>query len=98
DATNAPRSDVSSGFLQPFLAYATAEGVTYSINSEITYNSKASSGNESTVPINFTVSKIARFGPFPFSVGGGFGWYADAPEGGPDWQLRAVFTLILPRS
>jgi hypothetical protein len=97
-ATNEPRSDVSSGLVQPFLAYSTAEGVTYSINSESSYNSKAASGNKWTVPINFSVSKITRFGPFPFSVGGGLGWYADAPDGGPDWQLRANFTLILPRS
>jgi len=97
DATNAPRSDVSSGFLQPFLAYATPEGVTYSVNSETIYNAKASGGNKWTVPINFNISKITRFGPFPFSVGGGLGWYAEAPNGGPDWQLRANFTLILPR-
>jgi hypothetical protein len=97
DATNAPRSDVSSGFVQPFLAYATPDGVTYSVNSETLYNSKASSGNKWTVPINFNISKITSFGPFPFSVGGGFGWYAEAPNGGPDWQLRANFTLILPR-
>ena len=97
DATNAPRSDVSSGFLQPFLAYATPDGVTYSVNSETSYNAKASSGNKWTVPINFNISKVTRFGPFPFSVGGGLGWYAEAPNGGPDWQLRANFTLILPR-
>jgi hypothetical protein len=97
DATNAPRSDVSSGFFQPFLAYATPDGVTYSVNSETIYNSKASSGNKWTVPINFSISKITRFGPFPFSVGGGLGWYAEAPNGGPDWQLRAQFALILPR-
>lgn len=97
DATNTPRSDVSSGFLQPFLAYATPDGVTYSVNSETSYNAKASGGNKWTVPINFSISKVTRFGPFPFSVGGGLGWYAEAPRGGPDWQLRATFTLILPR-
>jgi hypothetical protein len=97
DATNANRADVSQGFLQPFLAYATPDGVTYSVNIESSYNAEASSGNEWTVPINFSISKVTRFGPFPFSVGGGFGWYADAPDGGPDWQLRANFTLILPR-
>jgi hypothetical protein len=97
DATNEPRSDVENLFLQPFLAYATSDGVTYSVNAEASYNAKASRGNEWTVPINFSVSKVTRFGPFPFSVGGGLGWYADAPNGGPDWQLRASFTLILPR-
>jgi len=98
DATNAPRTDVSRGFVQPFLAYATADGVTFSVNSETTYDAEASSGNKWTVPINFQISKVTRFGPFPFSVGGGLGWYAEAPDGGPDWQLRANFTLILPRN
>ena len=97
DATNEPRPDVSSAFLQPFLAYTTPDGVTYSVNSESIYNSKASPGDEWTVPINLHVSKVTRFGPFPFSVGGGLGWFADSPEGGPSWQLRATFTLILPR-
>jgi hypothetical protein len=98
DATNEPRADVDRGFLQPFLAYATPDGVTYSVNAESSYDSEASSGNKWTVPINFSISKVTRLGPFPFSVGGGFGWYADAPAGGPDWQLRANFTLILPRN
>ena len=97
NATNEPRSDVGTGFFQPFLSYGTPDGVTYSVNSEMSYNSKASSGNKWTVPINVSVSKVTRFGPFPFSIGGGLGWYADAPDGGPEWQLRAQFTLILPR-
>ena len=91
-ATNEPRPDVGSGLVQPFLSYSRADGVSYSISSESSYNSKAGSGNKWTVPINFSVSKITRFGPFPFSIGGGLGWYADAPDGGPDWQLRANFS------
>jgi len=97
DATDEPRSDVSVGFMQPFLSYATPDGVTYSVNLEASFNAEGSSGNKRTIPMNFNISKVTRFGPFPFSVGGGLGWYVDAPDGAPDWQLRASFALILPR-
>ena len=36
-------------------------------------------------------------GSLPFSVAGGAGYYVDSPSVGPDWKLRAVFTVILPR-
>jgi hypothetical protein len=97
DATNENRADVDRGFVQPFLAYGTPEGVTYTINSESSYDRQAAAGDEWTVPINLVISKVTRLGPFPFQVGGGIGWYAKAPANGPDWQLRAQFTLILPR-
>jgi hypothetical protein len=99
DANNQVRAGIDRSFLQPFLAYGTPAGVTYALNSEASYDREAADGDEWTIPINFTVSKITKLGPFPFQVGGGLGWYADAPAIGPDgWQLRAQFTLILPRS
>ena len=49
------------------------------------------------VPLNVVVSKVTHLGPFPFSVGGGFGVFVLSPEGGPEWKLRIVGTLILPR-
>ena len=91
------RADVNQTFLQPFLAYATPAGVTYTINSEATANWKASDGDKWTVPINVQVTKITRFGPFPFSMGAAAGVYAASPTGGPSWKLRAVFVLLLPR-
>jgi hypothetical protein len=50
------------------------------------------------VPLNVSVSKLTRFGPFPFSIGGGVGAFVASPEGGPDWKLRMTMTLILPRT
>lgn len=91
------RPDVNATFLQPFLAYATPAGVTYAINTESTANWEAESGERWTVPINLQVTKLVRFGPFPFSMGMAGGVYATAPEGGPHWKLRAVFVLLLPQ-
>jgi hypothetical protein len=79
------------------LAYTTHSAVTWTLQSESTANWEAESGEEWTVPINVIVSKVTHFGPFPMSVGGGAGYFAEQPAGGPDWKLRIVFTLILPR-
>ena len=66
------------------------------MNSESTANWEAADGEKWTVPINAMVSKITKFGPWPFQIGIGAGHYAEKPAGGPEWQLRTQFT-ILPR-
>jgi hypothetical protein len=96
-AGNDERKDVEQTFIQPFVAYATPTGVTYSVNSESTASWKAKSGERWTVPVNLTVSKMARFGPFPASYGIGGGYFVDKPTGGADWKLRMAVTIILPK-
>ena len=94
---NIDRADVSQAFIQPFLTFGTKTGVTYTVQSESTANWNASDGEEWTIPINFLVSKVTKLGPFPFSIAGGVGYYVESPSGGPEWKLRTVFALILPR-
>ncbi len=96
DTGDAGREDVSTTFLQPFLAYTTKSALTLTIQSESTCNWEARGGDAWTVPVNVIVSKVTRLGSFPFSVGGGGGYYVAHPDAGPDWKLRAVFTVILP--
>jgi hypothetical protein len=91
------RADVNQSFVQPFLAYTTPKAVTYTLNTEATANWEAASGEKWTVPLNFTVSKLVRIGPFPASLGFGGGYYIEKPDGAPDWKLRASATLLLPR-
>ena len=91
------RSDVNQTFLQPFLSYTTKGGVTLSVNTESTANWEAASGEKWTVPINLQVSKVTRLGRRPMSIGLGAGYFAEKPEGGPSWKLRAVLTLLFPR-
>jgi hypothetical protein len=98
DTGDVERGDVSNTFVQPFIAYATPKGITYSINAEAGYNWKAADDQELTLPINLSISKITRFGPFPMSLGAGAGYYVEHPDIGPEWKLRTIFTLILPRS
>jgi len=96
DTGDVERADLSSTFLQPFLARHLSGAVTLTLQSESTYNWEADSGEEWTVPINVIASKVTKLGPFPFSVAGGAGYYVESPSIGPDWKLRAVFTVILP--
>lgn len=92
---NDDRNDISSTFLQPFLAYATPAGVTYSLNTESTYDWKNS---QWSVPVNVIVTKIFKIGDQLTSIGGGVRYWVDGPDGGPDgWGYRVIFTLLFPK-
>jgi hypothetical protein len=90
------RPDVNRALFQPFLAHVAQKGVTMTVQSEATANWSASGSDVWTVPIIGQVSKVTRFGPFPFSIAGALGVYVAKPDGGPDWLLRTNFTLVLP--
>jgi hypothetical protein len=87
---------VNQGFFQPFVALTRPSGVTFTLQSETTANWNAADNSRWTIPINLAVSKVTTLGPFPLSVLGGAGVYVASPENGPDWKLRAAFTLLLP--
>jgi hypothetical protein len=88
------RADVSSTFLQPFLAKGIGRGRTLSVNFESTYDWESS---QWTVPANFTYSKVTRVGDQLVSWTAGARYYFEAPDSGPEWGLRFVFTLLYPR-
>lgn len=99
DASSDHRASVNQAFVQPFLGYVTKTGVTYTLNSESTANRNAEGSGETwTVPINVLVSKLTKFGPFPFSAQVGVGSYIATPDAGPEWKLRTNFVLLLPRT
>ena len=88
------RADISSTFVQPFLAKQFAGGRTLTLNAESTYDWKS---EQWTVPVNLVYSKVTRIGHQTLSFAGGVRGYADAPDGGPDWGLRFVVTLLYPQ-
>jgi hypothetical protein len=89
------RADISSTFLQPFVAYTTKEAWTYTLNTESTYDWE---DEEWAVPINAVVSKVTRIGDQLVSVGGGLRWWADsAPDGPEGLGVRFIVTLLYPR-
>jgi hypothetical protein len=88
--------DLNQTFLQPFFAVTNRHAITYTIQSESTANWEAADGNEWTIPLNFQIAKMAKFGTFPASYAAGGGVYLDSPSGGPEWKLRAVITILIP--
>ena len=88
------RAEISSTFLQPFLARQYSGGRTLTVNSESSYDWY---GEKWNVPMNLLYSKVTRWGNQTVSYGGGVRYYFETPGDGPDWGLRLVLTLLFPR-
>ncbi len=89
------RADVNSTFLQPFIAYTTADATTFALNTESTYDWES---EQWSAPINANISQVTSFGSQLVSIGFGLRYWAEAPEGGPDGLgARFTFTLLYPR-
>ena len=89
------RADISSTFVQPFLAHTTKTAWTFNLNTESTYDWKT---NQWSVPVNFTVAKLVKFGHQPVSLGGGVRYWAEGPEAGPHgWGYRLFATFLFPK-
>ena len=93
-AGSSARSNVSSTFMQPFFSHTTASATTFALNLEASYDWV---GDNWLVPVNLTVSQLTRMGRQPISVGGGLRYYVERPDGGPEWGVRLIFTLLYPR-
>jgi hypothetical protein len=92
------RTSVNVTNLQPFAAYVTPAAVTYSANIESTYNRRSTDGQEWSIPLNLSVSKVFRMGGQLMSIQGGLRYWVDAPDNGPDGVgLRVGVTLLYPR-
>ena len=88
------QADISSMFIQPFLAKGLGKGRTLSLQAESTYNWNT---HQWSVPINVLYSKVSKWGTQMVSNQIGAGWYATGPSGGPDWQLRYMMVLLFPK-
>lgn len=89
------RSDISNTFLQPFLAFNTPSAITYTINTESTYNWKESRW---TIPVYVGIAKVSRIGNQTVQWGGGVRYYFDSPTSGPEGlALRFNFVLLFPK-
>lgn len=94
-AGDSDRADVNSTFLQPFLAFTTPEAITYSFNTESTYNWEI---DKWSVPVNVSVSKLTHFGKQAVSFQGGLRYWLTTPESGPEGLgFRFSVTLLFPK-
>jgi hypothetical protein len=87
------RADVSQTFLQPFLAKGMGRGATLTLNAESAYDWEG----EHWMPLNIIYSQVLPLGKQLISIGGGARYYVEAPDGGPEWGVRLIFTLLYPR-
>jgi hypothetical protein len=85
--------NISSAFLQPFISYTTKTHTTFLVNTESTYDWE---NEQWTIPLNAAVSQIFKIGKLPVQLQIGGRYYAEAPTGGPEWGIRATFTLLFP--
>lgn len=85
---------VNNTFLQPFLAFTTKKFTTFTVNTESTY---AWDQEQWTVPVNFMVQQLVKFGKQPVAFQAGYRYYAEKPDGGPDWGLRFAVTFLFPK-
>ncbi|TWI00249.1 outer membrane putative beta-barrel porin/alpha-amylase [Luteimonas cucumeris] len=88
------RAEINSTFLQPFLSRSLGKGRTVTLNFESTYDWEAEQWN---VPVNVMYSKVSKIGNQMVSYAGGVRGYLETPDGGPDWGVRLVLTLLYPR-
>lgn len=95
-AGDSDRPDVNNTFLQPFVSYTTPNAVTFALNTEATYNWDA---EKWSVPVNLMASKVTRLGNQLISVQGGFRYYLESTDSGPEGLgLRFAVTLLFPKS
>jgi hypothetical protein len=94
-AGDSDRNNVSSTFIQPFVAYTTKDAWTFALNTESTYNWVT---DKWSVPINGTISKLVRFGKLPVQIGGGLRYWAASPDnaGPKGLGYRFSVTILLP--
>jgi hypothetical protein len=88
------REDVNATFLQPFVSFTSKKFTTFTLNTESSYDWERS---QWTVPLNGLVSQLLKVGNQPIQLALGGRYYAEKPEGGPEWGLRFVVTFLFPK-
>ena len=86
--------DVNATFIQPFVSFTTKSFTTFTLNTESTYDW---SNSQWSVPLNGMVSQLVKIGNHPVQFGLGLRYYAEGPDGGPDWGMRFVVTFLFPK-
>jgi hypothetical protein len=87
------RDEVNATFLQPFASYITPTKTTFTLNAEATRDWE---NDQWIVPLNVIVSQLFKVGSQPVQVSLGGRYYVEGPDGGPEWGVRAVVTLLFP--
>jgi hypothetical protein len=76
------------------LAYTAPTRTTMFASTESSYNGN---NKQWTVPRQVGVTQLLRVGGRPLQLGGLVRYYAEAPQGGPDWGFQIRVTLVFPK-
>jgi len=93
-AGDSARDEVSATYLQPFVSFTMKRAMTFTLNTESTYDWH---NKQWTVPLNLMVQQLLKVGKQPVALTVGGRYYADKPDGGPDWGLRFAVILLFPK-
>jgi hypothetical protein len=87
-------NDINATFFQPFAAYATKTGASFTIVSENTqdWNNDLSGGL-----VAFIYAKVTKFGKQTVQLAAGPKVYYGNNPYNPDWGIRAVIVLLYPK-
>lgn len=95
-AGRADRRHVNATFIQPFISYTTSNAVSFTLNSESTFDWNS---DDWSVPVNFNINKVTKIGSQVIQFGGGVRYWATSPDGsGPEgWGVRLNLTFLFPQ-
>lgn len=89
------RPDISTTFVQPFTTYTTADGWSFTLQAEASYDWERS---DASIPVTALVGKVLRLGPMPIQINLGPRYYVSHFDNGPKgWGARLSVTLLFPR-
>lgn len=89
------RADVNATYLQPFVSYTLPTALAFTGSLEATHDWEAESWS---VPVIAGASQVFQIADQHASAALSGKYWLAAPEGGPDWGLRLVLTLLFPRA
>jgi hypothetical protein len=85
--------NLNNTFLEPFVSYVTKTHTTFSLNTEFSYDWEH---EQWSVPINFQVSQLFSVGKQKIQGFLGGRYYAEGPDGVPEWGIRTGLTFLFP--
>jgi len=94
-AGSSDRANVSVTTVQPFITYLLGGGWSTTVTSETSYNWEAQAGQQWTVPLLASASKVVDFGGQYVNFGVAYVRYVEKPTYAPDWELRFSVTYVV---
>jgi hypothetical protein len=88
------RDDLSATYVQPVLDYTTRRYTTFGLGAESSYDWKQ---RQWTVPVLVNLSQLVKIGKLPIELKLSGKYYAEAPQGAPEWGLRFTITFLFPK-